>query len=161
MENKMRVSYTLHNTTRDPRKREVRRHLPGALKSTKNLHIGGGEVRLVRGRPLTVQAGFIVKHLAELAQLESAGRIEIYDRDKVVPCSSFKQAEPPVEEVLRPSEEVNGFSTGPEEALEEVKGDPEKEEELPEAQAEGAHEESSPEPVLDPIKQISRRNKRR
>jgi hypothetical protein len=71
------ATFYIHNTTRDVKTRPLRRLLHGPESSTKNIFISG-VLRVVRGRPMPVKAGFIRTHRAELADKEAKGLIAVY-----------------------------------------------------------------------------------
>lgn len=75
----MAQTFYIHNTARSPHTREVRRNVSGPESSTKNLFIGGGLLRVVRGRPMPVAEAFLRKHVAELLTKESKGLIAVYN----------------------------------------------------------------------------------
>lgn len=67
------MHFLIHNTTRSPHTKEIRRQVSGPDSSTKNLYIGGGLIRVVRGRPWPVSESFVQTHRRELMDKESKG----------------------------------------------------------------------------------------
>lgn len=79
MAEQARETFYIHNTSRDPRKREIRRHLVGPDRSRLNLRIGGGTLEVRRGRPLPVSGVLLRRFLPELRDLEKKGLLEVFD----------------------------------------------------------------------------------
>lgn len=75
----MAQTFYIHNTTRSPHTRDVRRSVPGPESSTKNIFIGGGLLRVVRGRPVPVAEAFLRRHVPELLAKEKKGLIAVYN----------------------------------------------------------------------------------
>jgi len=75
----MAQTFYIHNTTRSPHTRDVRRSVPGPESSTKNIFIGGGILRVVRGRPMPVAEAFLRRHVPELLAKEKKGLIAVYN----------------------------------------------------------------------------------
>lgn len=97
------ATYYIHNTTRSPHTRQIRRAVLGPESSTKNLFIGGGLLRVVRGRPTPATEGVIRRVLAELVDKESKGLVAVYDsksrRVDLRTLEPLKDAPPPPAEV--------------------------------------------------------------
>lgn len=109
-EQKRRV-FTIHNTSRDPRKKELRRHLIGPDRSKRNLTLGGGVAVVRRGRPLTIGEPIFVRLVPELITLEGKGLVEVFDaRSQPVNLKTFvpvvedPPADPPAPPVEPPAD---------------------------------------------------------
>ena len=88
-ENKSAEVFYLHNTSRSPHTRDVRRTLPSPESSTKNLYIGG-TLRVVRGRPFPLRFALVMRHLKELIEKEKNGLVALFDgRSRRVPLASL------------------------------------------------------------------------
>lgn len=79
MTEQKRETFFIHNTSRDPRKRDARRQVVGPDRSRLNIRIGGGILEVRRGRPLPVSGVVLRRYLLELRELESKGLVEVYD----------------------------------------------------------------------------------
>lgn len=75
----MADTFYVHNTTRSPHTRELRRALVSPESSTKNLFLAGGLLRVVRGRPSPVTESFLRRHLRELIEKEKKGLLMVLD----------------------------------------------------------------------------------
>lgn len=74
----MSQTFYIHNTTRSPHTRDLRRSLPGPESSTKNIFLSGGLLRVVRGRPSPVTEAFLRRNLREIVEKESKGLLMVY-----------------------------------------------------------------------------------
>lgn len=73
-----RQTFYIHNTSRDPKKRDQRRQAVGPDRSRLNIRIAG-IIEVRRGRPLQVGEIVLRRHLKELIELERKGLVEVYD----------------------------------------------------------------------------------
>lgn len=74
--------YYIENTTRSPHTRSLRKANHGPESSTKNLFIGGGAIRVVRGRPFPVTEKFLYSVLAEIADKEAKGLVRVLNANR-------------------------------------------------------------------------------
>jgi len=102
--------FYIHNTTRSPHTRDLRRAVNGPESSTKNLFIGGA-IRVVRGRPHAATESFIRRHIIELLDKEKKGLIQVFSmnsqRVDISTLQVLPDAPPPPEsepEVEEPQE---------------------------------------------------------
>ena len=79
MADRSRETYYIHNTSRSPRTREIRRLVVGPDRSKLNLLIGGGTLTVRRGRPLSVSGAILMQFIRELISLEGKGLVEVYN----------------------------------------------------------------------------------
>ena len=82
--------FKLVNTARSVHTRATRRANPtgkGGLKQ----HIGGGEHRVLRGRPLILSGRQIEKHIEEIGAKARAGLVQVHTMDgRVIPAESLR-----------------------------------------------------------------------
>jgi hypothetical protein len=105
MRPELQKTFYIHNTTRHPATRDLRRSLHGPESSTKNLFIGG-ILRLVRGRPVAVSEAFVRQHQAELADKEAKGLLAVYTHNSLrIDLSTLEVKKNARVEVLPPPEE--------------------------------------------------------
>jgi hypothetical protein len=92
-----RQTYYVHNTSRDPKKKDQRLRQVGPDRSRLNIRIAGTmEVR--RGRPLPVGDVILRRHLKELIELEEKGLVEVFDyRSQRVDLKKLPPADPAVD----------------------------------------------------------------
>ena len=83
METATRETFYIHNTSRDPKKRDTRRLVTGPDRSRLNLHIGGGKLVVRRGRPLAVAGTVMAPFIPEMIRLEEKGLLEVFDTKSV------------------------------------------------------------------------------
>ena len=76
-ETKMEDFYKIHNTVREIRTRSIRQAAPQHARMKQYV----GELRVLRGRPLTVTGATLEKHLEELKAKSAQGLVEVQTMD--------------------------------------------------------------------------------
>lgn len=88
------TQYLIHNTTRGVETRFQRRAAPEPPRMA--LMLGGGTVRVLRGRPQAVTESLLRRMLPELTKLETAGRLKVTTLAGLrVDIQTFKVVEAP------------------------------------------------------------------
>lgn len=88
------TQYLIHNTTRGVETRFQRRAAPEPPRMA--LMLGGGTVRVLRGRPQAVTESLLRRMLPELTKLETAGRLKVTTLQGLrVDIQTFKVVEAP------------------------------------------------------------------
>lgn len=72
-------SYKIHNTSRAVHTRFIRTISPGKAKMKQ--HVGGGELRILRSRPLVVSEEVLARHLEEIKAKQKVGALEVRTLD--------------------------------------------------------------------------------
>jgi len=101
----MPKTYYLHNLTRDPTKRDARKQLVGPERSRKNLFLGGGMLRVMRGRPLPIREDIYKKLQREIEALVAKGLMKVTttgDVDGKKKEPEAPKAAPPPKPELKP-----------------------------------------------------------
>lgn len=111
------IQYYVHNTTRNPATRHLRRAVPGPESSTKNLFIGG-VLRVVRGRPMPITEKFLRQHRKELADKEAKGLLAVYTHNSL--RVNLETIEPVPNSPPPPAPEPEDVSEAPEVLREET-----------------------------------------
>jgi len=104
---KIQELYYIHNTTRDPKTRDKRRQLVGPERSTKNLQLGGGLLRVLRGRPSPVSRVILTRLAKDLSDKYQKGLVRVTNQrgQEIDPASlavvkeAVKYAPPPAKKV--------------------------------------------------------------
>jgi len=132
---KIQELYYIHNTTRDPKTRDKRRQLVGPERSTKNLHLGGGLLRVIRGRPSPVSKVVLTRLAKDLSDKYRKGLVRVTNQkgQEIDPASlavvkeAVKHAPPPaskVETAAPTTAPVAGAAAAPAPVIEVTESEP-------------------------------------
>ena len=147
MPGKIQELYYIHNTTREPKTREKRRSLVGPERSTKNLYLGGGLLRVLRGRPSPVSKTILNRLAKDLSDKYQKGLVRVTNQSgqELDPASllvvkdTVKRAPPPapkVEHVAPTTAPVAGAAAVvPAPTIEVTEGEPDDDDDLGEYEA--------------------------
>jgi len=119
--------YLIHNTTRSPATKLKRMQLAGPEKSTKNLSLCGGTVRVLRGRTQPVAESVLIRWLDQFADKAKKGLLQVSHKNKVVNLESLRGA---AAKAAKATEAMKSVAAKPEPAKPEP--EPEKDDDGPE-----------------------------